>query len=103
MHCPDRSLDVGTHDVPVMDEVNPAPAYHHIVAAPVVNVVPDVPTSSRVLVPEAIIRAPRETDDIQQSLGSMGFCDNDDEDQVISLSHLRTPCTSLALVSVVCF
>ena len=53
-------------------------------------------------IPEAILHAPREADDVQQSLGSMAFCgdgdDFEDEDQVISKTHLHTPCTLLALV-----
>ena len=83
-----------------MDEVNPAPAYHHIFPAHVVDVVPDEPTSSCVPIPETILRAPHLADDVQQSLGSIGFCDDadDDENQVMSLSHLHTPCTSLAPV-----
>ena len=100
MHCLDLSLDVGAHEVSVMDEVNPALAYQHIFPANVVDVVPDVPTSSRVPIPEAILRSPREADEVLQSLGSMGFFDvaNDDEDHVMSLSHLHTPYTSLAHV-----
>ena len=65
MHCPDRSLDVGTHDVPVMDEVNPAPAYQHSLPTNVVDVVPDETTSLRVPILEAILHAPREVDDVQ--------------------------------------
>ena len=83
-----------------MDKVNPAPAYQHIIPTNVVDVVRDDPTSLRVPIPEAILCAPREADEVQQSLGSMGFCDvaDDDEDQVMSLSHLHTPFTSLAPV-----
>ena len=105
MHCSDLSLDVGAHQVPVMDEVNPAPAFQHIFLANVVDVVPNVPTSLLVPIPEAILCSPREADEAQQSLGSMGFCDvaDDDEDQVMSLSHLHSPCTSLAPVFVVYF
>ena len=88
-----------------MDEVNPARAYQHIIPTNVVDVVRDDPTSLRVPIPEAILCAPCEADEVQQSLGSMRFCDvaDDDEDQVMSLSHLHTPFTSLAPVFVVYF
>ena len=98
VHCSDFSLDARADELPVMDEVNLTPAYQHIIPSNVVDVVRDDPTSLRVPIPEAILCAPREADEVQQSLGSMGFCDvaDDDEDQVMSLSHLRTPFTPLA-------
>ena len=84
----------------MMDEVNPAPAYQYSLPTNVVDVVPDEPTSSRVPIPEAILRAPREANEVQQSLRSMGFRGDadEDEDQVMSQMHLHTSCKSLAYV-----
>ena len=57
--------------------------------------------SLRVPIPEANLHAPREVDGVQQSLGSMGFRGNaddfEDEDQVMSKTHLHTPAHHLHL------
>ena len=64
-----------------MEEFKPTPAYQHSLPTNVVDVVPDEPTSLHVPIPEANFHAPHEADDVQQSLGSMGFCGDADDDE----------------------